>query len=62
MAVRHQPLPPDKQVLVKQFLRLSPAERLRQAFGMADFALRINPNLLRSRWGVALAKHRPRSR
>ncbi len=62
MAVRRQPLSPDKQALVRQFLKLSPAERLRQAFGMADFAIQINPNLLRNRWSVASPKHRQKSR
>ncbi len=36
----------DKLFLVEQFVNLKPAERLRYAFGMVNWALRINPNLL----------------
>jgi hypothetical protein len=42
-------LTPDKQLLVEQFAKLKPAERLRYAFSMVSWALRINPKLLLNR-------------
>ena len=61
-AMRQRRLPPDKQALVEQFLKLSPAERLRQAFGMADFVIRINPNLLAARRKIATPERRTQGR
>ena len=46
---RQRGLPQDKQWLVLQFLRLSPTERLRYAIGLADSALRVNPDMLKRR-------------
>jgi hypothetical protein len=61
MKERHA-LPEDKRWLVQQFLRLSPAQRMRYAVGMIDSALRVNPNLLKNRLGftmrLRLAKRR----
>ena len=48
--MKHQQgLTQDKQWLVLQFLKLSPTERLRYAVGLADSALRVNPDMLRHR-------------
>lgn len=52
---RQRGLPQDKQLLVLQFLRLSPTERLRYAVGFVDSALRVNPEMLKYR--SALATH-----
>ncbi|MBI4597403.1 MAG: hypothetical protein HY737_03255 [Candidatus Omnitrophica bacterium] len=48
MKRRQQP-PEDKQRLILQFLKLSPAERMRYATGFVDSALRVNPDLLKYR-------------
>ena len=50
---RERGLPQDKQWLVLQFLKLSPSERLRYAIGLADSALRVNPDMLKYRSGFA---------
>ena len=42
-------LPEDKQWLVLQFLKLSPAGRMRYAVGFVESALRVNPHLLKHR-------------
>ena len=46
---RRSALSPDKELLLEQFIKLPPAERLRYAFQMASFAIRINPKLMRTR-------------
>ena len=50
---RERGLPQDKQWLVLQFLKLSPSERLRYAIGLVDSALRVNPDMLKHRSGLA---------
>ena len=52
---RQRGLPQEKQWLVLQFLKLSPAQRMRYAIGLADSALRVNPDMLRYR--AAFAAH-----
>ena len=46
MRPRRYILSPDKELLVEQFMKLSPNERLRYAFNVASFAIRLNPQLL----------------
>ena len=54
-------LTPDKRLLVEQFVKLTPVERLRYAFSAATWALRINPKLLLQRQRLTQA-HRGRWR
>ena len=49
MKRRRYVLSPDKLLLLEQFAKLSPAQRLRYAFDLASFAIRINPRLLLTR-------------
>lgn len=49
MRRRRFTLTPDKLLLVEQFVNLKPAERLRYAFSLVNWALRVNPNLLLNR-------------
>ncbi len=46
---RQRGLPQEKQWLVLQFLKLSPTQRMQYAIGLADSALRVNPDMLRYR-------------
>ena len=44
----------SKRLLVEQSLRMTPSQRFRCAMGLAGFALRLNPNLLRNRMFLAV--------
>jgi hypothetical protein len=39
----------SQQLLVEQFLKLTPSERLHYALGMSEFVLKINPKLKENR-------------
>ena len=39
---------PAKVLLVEQALKLTPSERLQLALGMVEFALRVNPKLMKN--------------
>ena len=59
---RQHGLPQEKQWLVLQFLKLSPTERRQYAIGLADSALRVNPDLLKYRAAFAAHKESRRRR
>ena len=42
-------LDPAQKALVEQSLKLTPSERWQYAMGLAQFALDLNPNLMRYR-------------
>ncbi len=55
MRRRRFKIDPDKVLLVEQALKLTPSERLQLALGMLEFALQVNPHLMKNR--EMLLKH-----